>query len=175
MPNRNIVKSKNVLKDGSWTHSGKFKEKPCVVCGAIFKPKSGVHKHCSEKCKGKWKYITGVETTENQYRKISGNWSRYFARLKCRTGKRINLTVQDLTTLLEKQNNKCALSGIELTCVLEKSVRCQTNASIDRIIAGGEYSIENIQLVCSVLNRLRIDTPINEFIEWCKKVAKYNE
>lgn len=175
MPNRNLIKSKNILHNGEWSHKESFKEKPCLVCGTIFKPKSGVHKFCKEECKGKWKYITGVETTDNQYRKISGNWNRYFARLKCRTNKRIDLTVDDLILLLKKQNSKCALSGIELTCVLKRGIRCQTNASIDRIIAGGKYTIDNVQLVCSVLNHLRIDTPINEFIDWCKKVAKYNE
>jgi hypothetical protein len=38
---------------------------------------------------------------------------------------------------LEKQDYKCALSGVQLTCILEKGIITQTNASIDRINAGG--------------------------------------
>jgi hypothetical protein len=75
--------------------------------------------------------------------------------------------------LLETQNGKCALSGVELTCTLQKGVRSKTNASIDRIDPKGPYVIENVQLVCSVINKFRIDTPVDEFVEWCRKVADH--
>lgn len=70
---------------------------------------------------------------------------------------------------------KCTLSGVELTCTLIKGIKVKTNASIDRIIAGGSYSIDNIQLVCSALNSWRADTELPEFIDWCKKVAQYSQ
>lgn len=57
---------------------------------------------------------------------------------------------------------------------LEKGVICRTNASIDRLEAGGPYIKDNIQLVCSVLNKFRINTPVAEFVWWCKKVAEHN-
>lgn len=60
-----------------------------------------------------------------------------------------------------------------MTCKLEKGVICRTNASIDRIKPKGEYTLDNIQLVCVALNKLRLDTPLDEFIEWCRKVADY--
>ena len=105
---------------GGWHGNECFAVKDCVICGAEFKPKSGVH------------------------------------------------------TVLEDQNGLCALSGIELTCKLEKGTKFLTNASIDRIEAGGPYIKENIQLVCTVLNKWRGDTDLQEYIWWYKKVAEYN-
>lgn len=154
-----------------WNHYGTFRPKPCCVCGVEFSPKSGVNKFCSEKCKGKWKYVTGVVSTESQYREISGNWSRYFSRLLGER-RRKKISRDDLFSLLEKQNGRCALSGVLLTCKLEKGVRFGTNASIDRIVVGGEYEVGNIQLVCSALNSWRGDTPLEEFIIWCERVSE---
>lgn len=159
---------------GGWHHDGCFKEKECVVCGTSFKPRSGVHKFCSPECKGKWKYITGVVTTESQYESITGNWKRYFSRLCCRSQKRTDLTVDSLLKILEEQEGCCALSGIELTCTLKRGIKFKTNASIDRIEAGGPYIKENVQLVCSALNSFRRDTSVEEFIWWCRKVAEHN-
>lgn len=155
-----------------WHHTGKFKQKLCVVCSMAFVPVSGVHKFCSVQCKGKYQHISGKLSTENQYKTISGNWLRYFQRLACRSHKRVNIKAEDLLALLEKQKGECALTGIELTCKLEKGVKHKTNASIDRIIAGKEYSIDNVQLVCSAVNSWRSDADLNEFIYWCKLVAK---
>lgn len=162
----------NKTPTGEWSHKDCFKEKECGVCSTLFKPKSGVHKFCSEKCKGKWKYISGVMTTASQYETISGNWNRYFSRTRCRTAKRIEITVEHLLELLEEQNGKCALSGIPLTCILEKGKKHKTNASLDRIQPGGPYIKDNVQLVCSALNSWRSDTELEEFIWWCKQVAE---
>lgn len=150
------------------------KQKPCVVCSTLFTPSSGVHKFCSESCKGKWKYLSGHVTTHSQYKKISGNWERYFSRLLIH-GRKETLTRQDLLNQLEKQNGLCALSGVPLTCQLESGKRFTTNASIDRIKAGEEYSPDNIQLVCSALNSFRKDTQLDEFIWFCEQVTNYQK
>lgn len=158
-----------------WNHDGCFKERLCDVCGIEFKPVSGAHRFCSDQCKGKWKYITGEGSTENQYKKISGNWDRYLPRLLNTHGrKRDGLTTDILKELLEEQDYKCALSGVELTCNLEKGTICLSNASVDRIEAGGPYTKDNIQLVCRAVNSFRMDKTIEEYIWWCKKVTEYN-
>ena len=163
-----------VHKFGGWNGSDIFQDKVCLVCKTTFKPKSGAHKFCSPQCKGKWQYITGSGSTENQYKEISGNWRRYFARL---IGKkyRSELSLEILSRILEEQKGVCALSGVPLTCTLIKGQTCKTNASIDRIIAGGPYTEDNVQLVCAALNKWRSDTPLQEFIEWCRKVASFHE
>lgn len=158
---------------GGWNGSDIFSPKQCAVCSTSFQPKSGVHKFCSPQCKGKWQYITGRNSTESQYKEISGNWTRYFSRLVSQKH-REGLTVAILLDVLEEQNGICALSGEELTCQLEKGTICKTNASIDRIVAGGPYTKDNIQLVCRALNSWRGDTDLIEFIEWCNKVSKFH-
>lgn len=157
-----------------WNHdNATWKNKECVVCGVNFTPKSGIHKFCSSQCKGKWQYISGRNSTENQYKEISGNWLRYFSRL-VNQKERYDLTASILLDVLEEQNGLCALSGVTLTCILEKGSICKTNASIDRIVAGGPYTKDNIQLVCRALNLWRGDTDLMEFIEWCHKVSKFH-
>ena len=157
-----------------WNHSNaNWKDKSCAVCGTLFKPKSGVHKFCSEVCKGKWQYVSGRVTTASQYLSISGNWDRYLSRLTYVGGrKREKLSKEILFSILERQDYKCALSGIPLTCYLEVGKKFNTNASIDRIEAGGPYTEDNVQLVCHALNNWRSDTPIDEFVMFCKAVAE---
>jgi hypothetical protein len=151
---------------------GAVKDKVCPVCGSLFKPFSGVHKFCSESCKGKWKYISGVGSTENQYKKISGNWVRYFSRLVSRSLAREALTEEALIELLAKQDGKCALTGLTLTCTLEKGNRTWTNASIDRIIPGGPYVLDNIRLVCARVNIMRSNMSDDELRYWCSLITQ---
>ena len=160
-----------------WNHANaNWKPKKCAVCETEFTPKSGVHKFCSAQCKGKWKYITGVMTTDSQYKLISGNWNRYVARLVYYGGrKRDKLDAATILAQLEKQNYLCALSGVPLTCKLEKGTVSQTNASIDRIEAGGPYTADNIQIVCRALNHWRSDTSVQDFVEWCRRVVQHHE
>lgn len=162
------------MQFSGWNGSEIFKEKECIVCQKLFNPKSGIHKFCSPQCKGKWQYITGKGNTENQYKEISGNWQRYFQRL-CNQHHRKELNYKILLSVLEEQNGLCALSGTPLTCILEKGVITKTNASIDRIIAGGPYTKDNIQLVCRALNSWRGDTDLMEFIDWCRKVTQFQD
>jgi hypothetical protein len=117
--------------------------------------------------------VYGAESTERQYELISGNWDKYFNRLCSRSFNREGLTTQILKDLLNAQKGKCALTGVELTCTLQKGNISKTNASIDRIDPKGPYTKENIQLVCAVINKFRIDTPLEEFIDWCRKVANH--
>ena len=160
---------------GGWHHDdANWKNKVCAVCSNSFIPKSGSHKFCSAQCKNKWKYVSGEVTTESQYKKISGNWSRYASRLLYFSGrKRDNLSREDILDKLKEQNYKCALSGVDLTCNLEKGNIFKTNASIDRIEAGGPYTKDNIQIVCRALNSWRADLTVDDFIEWCRKVVSY--
>jgi len=151
----------------------KQKSRVCALCRNMFCPTNGNQKYCSISCKRKvYRKSGGPESTEAQYEKISGNWEKYFGRL-CAFRGRKELTKYDCIKLLEKQNGRCAFSGIELTCVLSKGFVCKTNASIDRIDPKGPYVIGNVQLVCAALNKLRVDMSTEEFILWCKRVADY--
>lgn len=157
-----------------WNHTGAFREKLCIVCGTEFKPTSGVNKFCSTSCRGRWKYISGNYSTERQYDKISGSWVRYYSRLQCKKDRRDVISVEEILQLHKRQQGRCALTGVEMTCELKKGKRVWTNASIDRVIAGGSYTIGNIHLVCTAINLFRCDIPLDQFIEWCKLVSSYS-
>jgi hypothetical protein len=160
-----------------WHHeTANWKPKTCAQCGREFTPKSGPHRFCSDSCRGKWKYTTGEASTEKQYAKISGDWARYLSRLLYYGGRKRDLLSRELLMAqLVSQNYLCALSGVPLTCKLEKGVLCPTNASVDRIEAGGAYTPGNIQLVCRVLNHWRADTAVPDFVEWCRKVVEHHD
>jgi hypothetical protein len=147
--------------------------KNCAQCGNEFRILNNYQKYCSRNCRRIVYRESGPESTDRQYKLISGNWSKYFNRLCSRSFGREGLNRGILLDLLSRQNGKCALSGVELTCVLQKGVSCKTNASIDRIDPKGGYVVGNVHLVCAALNKFRIDTPLDEFIDWCKKVADH--
>lgn len=153
-----------------------MRQKPriCIVCDLEFAPTNGNQKYCSVLCKRThYRKPGNSESTDAQYESISGNWDRYFARLCVKSFRRDHLSKHDCLELLKKQNGKCALSGVELTCLLVRGFICKTNASIDRIDPKGPYVIENVQLVCVALNKLRIDMSIEEFVSWCRRVSEH--
>ena len=157
-----------------WNHAGRFKEKCCRTCRSSFTPNSGAHFYCSPECG--FEPAKKHQQTSSQYKLISGNWSRYLSRLLFAGGsKRSELTREELFKILQIQNYKCALSGVDLTCELRKGERVWTNASIDRIEAGGPYTKENIQLVCRGLNSWRSSIPVDEFVWWCEQVVNYSK
>ena len=42
------------------------------------------------------------------------------------------------------------------------------NISIDRIDSTKGYTKDNTQLVCDIVNRMKLDLPMNEFVTLCK-------
>ena len=135
----------------------------CAVCNKEFETVHPRYVCCCAEC-GK------THKVNMRYKRESGNWELYFKHLLSK--KETNITAKELVELLKKQKGKCMLSGALLTCEKVKGKYVKTNASIDRIIAGGGYNIENIQLVCRAVNSFRHDLTISEFITWCKRVAK---
>jgi len=112
--------------------------------------------------------------TCDQYYLISSDCHRYLNRLTFKRRRLQVLTAEFLMKILVKQNYQCALTGKELTCILEVGNKCPTNASIDRIDAGGSYQEENVQLVCAAVNSFRNKISLPEFIAWCKAVTEHN-
>lgn len=157
-----------------WNHTNaNWKPKACKLCGAKFVPHSGVHKFCSRRCKEQAR--RGADNTTNQYARINGDWGKYFSRLCAQKHRKGVITRDQCLTLLQQQEGKCALSGVPLTCNLSVGTKNPTNASLDRINPAGGYTPANVQLVCAVLNSFRSNTPAEEFVDWCRKVAAHAE
>ena len=142
----------------------------CCVCGNELLKYAGRGRpfvYCSDKCKR-----VGQIRATNKW--ISNNWERYFdtlCRLKNRKEQGLNSKI--LIEILERQNYKCALTGLELTCLRDPNKRYGTNASIDRIDSNLGYNIDNIHLVCADINIFKRDMTVDEFVDWCKRVVVY--
>lgn len=89
-----------------------------------------------------------------------------------------NIDTDFIYELYEKQNHKCAISGIEMTYKKEKknhSERNLFNISIDRIIPGLGYTKDNVQLVCNITNTIKLNYDDDTIIFVCKKIIENYE
>ena len=85
----------------------------------------------------------------------------------------------DILDLYEKQDKKCALTGIKMTHVRDDPEHgighhYLYNISVDRIDSNGIYEKGNIQLICSILNQIKWDIPNDVFIKTCKQFVRHN-
>ena len=80
---------------------------------------------------------------------------------------RRNLTRNDLLELWQKQDGRCAISGLPMTCRTKSGEKFRYNASIDRIMPGDPYERNNVQLVCTIINSLMKDFSKEDFIRLC--------
>jgi len=165
----NIEKIQEYNKRNPYIHEPKrdYNHK-CKECDKKFITQRWDSVYCSIECNRSAK-------RRREYERNEGNWEWYFKGLLHGRADRRKIKTKDLLKILKKQDYKCALSGVELTCVkiYGDTNITWTNASIDRIIAGKEYNINNVQLVCRALNSFRGVLPVEEYIDWCKKVTNY--
>lgn len=85
-----------------------------------------------------------------------------------------DITLDYLMYLWNKQQGKCALSGIKMTTVLYDG-RIPTNVSLDRIDTKKGYTMDNVQLVCMAVNQMKNDLSINELYSFCKNIVSVYE
>jgi len=77
-------------------------------------------------------------------------------------------TRTQLIKLINEQEFRCALSGVELE---------PSDATLDHIVPvsnGGDHSIDNLQVVNDTVNRMKGTLSNDDFIMWCRKVASWN-
>lgn len=80
----------------------------------------------------------------------------------------IEVSIEDLMELYERQGGKCAVTGLELSHAFETP---QTNLSIDRIDCNGPYEVGNIRLVCNVVNIMRGRLSDEDLLFWAKAIV----
>ena len=79
-----------------------------------------------------------------------------------------NIVVEDLMALWEKQEGRCAISGVALTYHRDGGGKKEFNASIDRIIPHDPYNPNNIQLVAHRVNIMKHELTEDLFFWWIK-------
>jgi hypothetical protein len=142
-------------------------KRKCITCNTPFETEHPKYLNCSKKC-------NGIYRVTARYERDNGNWRAYFKHLLSKK-KDSPLTVRQLLNMLERQNHRCALSGVEMTCIRKRGTIILTNASIDRIKAGEEYNSKNVQLVCRAVNSFRGTLPVKKYLQWCKKIVEHNK
>jgi len=136
-----------------------LEKRSCPHCNKGFIPRQPHHLFCKRSHK-------------DQYNKAA-SWEGYFKRLLSHKDRK-KLSVEFLLSLYDKQDGKCALSGVELTRIVGEG-QVTTNASIDRIKPGKPYTKTNVRLVCSFVNSFRGSTDDKTFVWWCGRIAGNND
>lgn len=83
------------------------------------------------------------------------------------------LNTRTLVALWEKQKGICAISGITMTHIAGQGV-LPYNVSVDRIDSTKGYTLQNTQLVCNVVNWVKLNLSQPHFIDLCKAIAEKN-
>lgn len=160
----------NSLKDAFWQvrcDCGNFR-----VVNA-FALRSGMQTHCGCGATGvKPKLLVKVRKVkpEEGYGLVSGKYLTTVKRGAAARGLRWEVSAPYLSELFEKQNRRCALSGLLLTfpTAAEKGT-----ASLDRINSKTGYLPGNVQWVHRKLNLMKMALPNAEFLQLCKAVAQH--
>jgi len=108
--------------------------------------KGGHTKNC-HLCSPSWK----------GYKQISGTyWNNVIKGANLRKLD-ILITIEDAWDLYEKQNKKCALTGMNIIFARSRRSENKQTASLDRIDSSKGYTIDNIQWVHKYIQRLKGD------------------
>ena len=95
----------------------------------------------------------------------------------------VGLDADDVLQLYVDQGGRCAMTGLPMTCEAGRQARVKAAAvrgardqawtalSLDRIDSGGNYTVDNVHLVCRAVNIMKNDMSADEFGEWCKRVV----
>jgi hypothetical protein len=96
------------------------------------------------------------------------SWFEAFKKSAITRGYSWDLTPEELDTLYNIQQQRCALSGLSIGW---SSEGWDHTASIDRIDNNKGYFLGNIQLVHKKINMMRGQLSVEDFVDLCKLVA----
>jgi hypothetical protein len=83
----------------------------------------------------------------------------------------VAIDLEDLLEMYVEQEGKCSLTGETMTW--ERGHRYDTRAavSVDRKDSLRNYTLDNIHLVCRIVNTMKSDMPMEIFGQWCVKIV----
>lgn len=121
----------------------------------------------------------GVHTTHPLYTKAA---DRFFQKLmhSVRGGAKTRriacfLDKDDLLGLYLEQDGRCAMTGQKM--LLEDGpgpkLKNRMRPSIDRIDSSGNYTLDNVQLVCAQVNIMKGGMSQVDFLRWCNRIVSH--
>lgn len=89
----------------------------------------------------------------------------------------VYVTIDDIKSQYENQLGFCTLTRFKLTwskypVESQFHINNKYNISVDRIDSNKDYTKNNIQLVCALVNIIKYKLSSDKFIELCKKISK---
>jgi len=118
--------------------------------------------------------LTNIAKSSSPYKYLKNLWNQLKYSREKEEGMLFEITPEQLNDLWDKQNGRCALSGVFMTWHKGGEKR-NTNVSIDRIDPNIEYMITNIQLVCWRVNLIKHTMTEDELYWWCKNIVTHKE
>jgi hypothetical protein len=100
--------------------------------------------------------------------------SRYFQSLVYGADRRniiFEISINDIWNQFEKQNHKCALSGLELKFPTFGEKATEQTASLDRINSDLGYTKDNIQWLHKDVNKMKWELSQDRFLELCRIIT----
>jgi hypothetical protein len=138
--------------------------KQCGQCGADFTAKTFSQKYCSLNC-------CGINAMGAFRKRRAASLEGFLKALIRSNNKRNGLTTDSLLQMFDRQNGRCAISGVEMTR-LSGQGHVATNISIDRIDSSKSYTPDNIQLVCHIVNLMKHNLTTAQLVDWCRKITE---
>lgn len=117
------------------------------------------------------------------YKKISEDMSygkihhTYYLQLKNAANRRkisFMISMEDMWNQYQKQEGRCALTGLNLTLTNSNHLRDQT-ASLDRINSSKSYTADNIQWAHKHANKMKMDLQEEDFFRIIKQIYEYKK
>lgn len=140
----------------------------CVSCGTDFIPRAHKQIFCNKLCGDYYRQRTRYKGAYTNKYKSSSPY-RFISQLLGYYGRRETLSTDYIHSLYVEQNGLCALSGVPMTHVVGEG-QVNTNISIDRIDSSVGYIEGNIQLVCRIVNTMKLNMPVEELRWWCQQI-----
>lgn len=122
-----------------------------------------------EEFKNKQEEILKRKTKNRIYRTIYS--PRYYHEHTKHSARRrkieFNISKEFIMNLLDKQNNTCVLSGLDIHL-------SNRTASLDRIDSSKGYTEDNVQWVHKIVNFMKQKMSNQELIDMCKRIVLFN-
>lgn len=157
-------------------------EKKCLACSVV-KPVgqfSSNKAHADGKatyCKACDRIRCNIRDKQKRTLHVGQFLKALYKMAKSRSEKRkipFDLTLDQLISLWDRQNGLCAITKEPMTHIRGNG-KVSTNVSIDRVNSSLGYSIENLQLVCLIVNIMKNIFTIEELRMWSLKILTNTE
>jgi hypothetical protein len=79
-----------------------------------------------------------------------------------------NITIEDVWNQFISQKEKCYLTGLPISFL-------ENTASVDRIDSSKGYERDNIAICLKIVNKMKMDIPLDEFVKICHNISAYNK